>query len=1074
MKTLLKHGGLIAVALAMSCLATPVAVAQPGASSPTVAPPPGPPRSVPTPLPHEAKPDAWPYPEYVAEALMLTNLKTDDTFKAVRLQNPQRTGIDLLVLPVQTQAFGFTPAFRALVGAHLDRELVRRGVRANRQTEVFDGNGPFARRLDASAIEGFARSRPSSPMLGLYVGHDGADTTFLTLERMDAGTSKRAHRKLKLESGPHSAASVIGSVIPGLLAELGLGTSSTTLQPAVEEGVCSDRVWRLEVPDSAPDGLAFACHAIVMGTLLPEYQDRTSILPSAHSPAKLAWLASAYLVAEERATSLGTFQAIEALAWSQLGLDGASAGVPDVLQSPDPVVSRLGGLLLARHRSVKAPMRSEREGVERAIRGSAAGLPPFVGKVFVERGLHSEDFRPTDLCGLELALPGAMPGAKCREAGGAAPTKGRATPGELALYQEWRIAAFQKEVRYVGSTLGQAQRLKQLLASLPDDVARHPFVRQQRFRVEKWDAPDAKFDAYLAFMRASAGAFVQATADAQRYDAATAGYSISEHDWAQNNRVLTDPQVARLIQDEQRLMSVLRYDRFASTTVPASRRVSGQPATFLQALAPAPLREMPPSAPEPAQRRGGVDFDPVLPPSAAQMPVFGRGRPVPKAVTPAQLEARVAQEPTDMEARTALAMAWLKQGRPEAQARGVIDAQPADLRSDQQVSQSHTWAYPAHAFFFATDMDAAKRYYERVRAIGTGSGSDLHARGRLLQIAGDFPGTLAATEGRFRRYGGDFARRDLAGLLFMAGQPEPAWALVTPRLVSADTFQLWVGALVGQRAQKLDLAAVKAWGDRSGLKGTQINHVDTLPMYLHLHAVTDRVPSDDDITLLRDSGTNLFQTRMWVASARLMQMVARNDPTRERFNAARALLLSSPAGQSEFLKPLFTWAAWQATAGSDSELAAVRATELDSGDFDALLAKSMLLALEGKVAPSLEFLRAARYQMSELGLGSPNVDRAVPSPYHYAFAGHLMYVKTGNEAYRAEVLRFARAHQQMFPFWGWAYAAEALMERDEKRRGVAVCRARYLDPGSYFLSLVPPGATGRTANCPKGPWSAGR
>ena len=1076
MKTQSKNRGLVAASLVMSCLVTPPTLAQPAASSPAGVPPPGPAPVTRTLLPHEAKPNVWPYPEYVAEALTLTQLKTDGTFKTVRLQNPIRTRVDMLVLPVQIQAFGFTPAFRALVGAHLDRELGRRGVQANRQTEVHDGNGPFARRLDGAAIEAFAKQRPSSPVLGLYVGHDGADTAFLTLERMEGGETRRAHRTLKLAGEARAAASQMGAVMPGLLAELGLGRTPAATRPAAEEGPCTEHTWRLGVPASAPDGLAFACHALVMGTLLPEYQDRPALLPSAHSPAKLAWLASAYLVAEERGASPGTFQSIAALAWWQLGLDGASSSVPGIPPSSDPVVSRLGKLLLAPYRSAKAPVRSERDVAERYIGEPAAGLPPFVGKVFVERGLHGENFRTTDLCGLEQALPGTMPSATCREARGATRPPGRANPAELALFQEWRLAAFQKEIRYVGSTLGQETRTKQVLLSLPDDVARHPFVRQQRFRSEKWGASSADFDAYLAFMRASGSSFVQATADAQRYDAATAAYSISEHDWSQNNRVLTDPQVARLTHDEQRLMSVLRYDRFASATIPASRRVSGQPATFLQALPPMALRGTPPppSTPEPAQRREGVDFEPVLPPSTMALPVFGRGRPAAQGKTPAQMEARIAEVPTDMDTRTALAMAWLKQGKPEAEARRVIDAQPDDLRSDHQVAQSHTWAYPGHAFFFATDMNAAKRYYQRVRDIGTGSASDLHARGRLLQIDGDFPGTLAATEGRFRRYGGDFARRDLAGLLFMTGQPDPAWALVTPRLVSADTFQLWVGALVGQRVQKLDLAAVKDWSDRAGLQGTQIKYLDTVPMFLHLHAVTDRMPTEEDIALLRDSGTNLFQTRRWVASARLTQMALRNDTSKERFASVRRLLISSSPEQSGFQKPLFTWVAWHATDGADPDLDAVRATSVDSGDFDALLAKSMLLALEGKVAPSLEFLRAARYQMSELGLGSPNVDRAVPSPYHYALAGHLMYVKTGNDAYRVEVLRFARAHQQMFPFWGWAYAAEALMERDEKGRAVAACRAQYLDPASYFLSLVPAGGKGRAAACPARPWSAGR
>jgi hypothetical protein len=279
-----------------------------------------------------------------------------------------------------------------------------------------------------------------------------------------------------------------------------------------------------------------------------------------------------------------------------------------------------------------------------------------------------------------------------------------------------------------------------------------------------------------------------------------------------------------------------------------------------------------------------------------------------------------------------------------------------------------------------------------------------------------------------------------------------------------------VGALVGQRIDKLDLPAVKNWIDQQGLTGAQINFQDSAGTYLHLYGVTDHVPTDSDIALLQGSGPTAFQSNRWLASARLMQMTLQDSYTKEGFESARTLLAQSPPTGNSFMRPLFAWVAWHATAGQELELEPIRRVNLQSDDFDSLLAKSMLLALEGRTDLSLEFLRAARFQMSELGSGSPNVDRPIPSPYQYALAGYLMFRKTGKEEYRVEALRYAVAHQQMFPFWGWSYALQALLEHDEKNRAIAVCRARYMDPSSYFLSQVKPVAGVRPVVCGKTPW----
>jgi len=1034
-------------------------------------------------LPHEKQPDGRPYPDYFTEALKLTRLVSDDRFKTVRLRTRQGTESRYLVLPVQTEAFGFTAAFRALLAAHLDHELDARGIDANRQADVVDAYGPFVRRFDEATVADLAKQHPSSALLAPYVGHDGADKAFMTLVLKEGNQTRIARRDLALPAGSREAAAAMAALLPALLGELRVGLAPAPAKAGAGEFGCRNEAWQLNPPD-AGDAAARACHAVILGTLMPEFDERRSHFPNTNTPAKLAWLATAFVEASAHpAAAAPAAMAVQEMAWSQLQLDETRFNALEAAQSADPVVGRLARLLSAQDRSSTSPARSVREATERHVEEAARDLPAFVQAVFIERGNYGQAFRQVDVCAIELQLPGMMPSAKCRDSwdpsAQAAPA-GPAGPGQVALYQEWRLAAFQKDLRYFGHTLGQRERLAQLLASLPGDVARHPFIRQQRFLLETFDSPlEGGFDAHLARVRDAASSFVQATADLQRYDLALAGHSLSEHAWIQNTNVLNDKTISQLSDDELRLVTVLRFDRFVSTQFPATRRAAGTPAAFLAngSMRMAGMQAMMQAASASASPgRGPAGQLPALPPmspaSAPPRRLFagpGLGEEPPKSE--AQWQAQIAQRPNDMESRVALAMQMLKQGKPASEARRVIDDYPPNMRVDQQVGQSHVWALPAHAFFFASDLDNAKPYYQRVLDIGTGSGSDLHARARMRQIDGDFQGVLATTADRLRRYENDFTRRDLAGLLFMTGQNEPAWQVVTPRLAAASTFQLWVGALVGQRVEHRNLKSVKEWVGRQGLDSAQIRYQDTAPMYLHLYGVVDRAPTDGDVALLRGTGPSTDRNGRWVASAQLVQMALQGTTT--NFESVRNLLAArwDPRG-NHFMRPLFTWVAWHATAGKDPELEAIRQTDLATGDFDSLLAKSMLLALEGQTDASLEFLRAARYQMSELGLASPNVDRPIPSPYEYALAGYLMFGKTGKEAYRTETLRFAQAHQKIFPFWGWSYALEALLERNDKNRAEAICRAKYLDAASYFLSLVKPVAAERRVACRKTPWAA--
>lgn len=1030
-----------------------------------------------TPLPvlaHEQSAQARPYPDYFAQALQLTDLKADERFGSVRLRGAAHRHI---VLPIQTEGFGFVPGFRALIAAELDHELSVRGVDANRQTDVLDAFGPLARRLDASVLVKLGDEHPSAVLLALYIGHDGVNKAFVTLERRQGSRTQAAYRDVALPEKAREAAAAIAAQIPALLDELQLGAPAQTAPGRdAAPGGCRDEAWELAQP-AAGDVAKLACHAVVMGGLLPTFNASEAHFAPNGTPARLAWLATAYVEAAHWPGAPRVAQSVRELAWWQLAIGDAGDGEVAITPSEDPVVGRLLRMLLAHRHGKSSPARSAREATERLVDEAAKGLPPFARAVFVERGNLAQAFRRVDLCAIELRLPGAMPSQTCRHYDETiTSTPGPAYAGQTAIYLEWWLAASHKDIRYSGATLGQIERLASVLNSMPKEWVRHPFIRQQQYMVEKPDAAaGGDFNAYLERLRSQATSFVQSTVDGQRYDFALAGHSLSEHAWVDNLNVLNDNKIAKLTDDEMRLISVLRFDRYGKTLGPANRRTAGAGAAF---LAPGSVR----SALMQAQMFASSN---AVPQSQASAVAAARPASTPErglfrsdfsntgqraSQTEAQLRSELARQPNDMDNRVALAMLLLKLGRPEAKAREVIDGMPPNRRIDQQVQLSHTWAIPAHAYFFASDMTAAKAYYQRVRDIGTGSGSDMHARARLRQIERDLQGMTAATSDRLARYESDFTRRDLAGLMFMTGRKDAAWDVLAPRLASANTFQLWSGALVGQRIDQLDLKSVQTWLASRGIAGAQIKYEDVVPMYLHLYGVVDRVPTDGDIELLKGDSRAAQRNVRWVASAELARMVQQGSYA--KFSAVRSELAKAwDADRSRFMLPMFTWAAWHATGGRDPELDSIRRTELTSDDFDDLLSQSLLLALEGRVDASLDFLRAARYQMSELGLGGANVDRAVPSPFEYARATYLMYVRTANGAYRSEALRFARAHQQMFPFWAWAYALEALLESDDKARTVALCRARYLDPSSYFLGLAQATPGAPKPACTKAPWA---
>jgi hypothetical protein len=174
--------------------------------------------------------------------------------------------------------------------------------------------------------------------------------------------------------------------------------------------------------------------------------------------------------------------------------------------------------------------------------------------------------------------------------------------------------------------------------------------------------------------------------------------------------------------------------------------------------------------------------------------------------------------------------------------------------------------------------------------------------------------------------------------------------------------------------------------------------------------------------------------------------------TPDDLRAVRALL--APQGSSwrtrGAMAALYAWNAWRASGGKDPVLALFRDTVLTK-DLDALLARAVVVGLDGRTDDALKTLRAARY---DLGFTTGERRRDSRSAtYTAAYVAWLLYGQTHDTRYRNEALLLARANQRITPYLAWPHALEALLAPSGPARTTAACRAAFLDRGSLFLSL---------------------
>ncbi|MES2038992.1 MAG: hypothetical protein V4495_14250 [Pseudomonadota bacterium] len=938
------------------------------------------------------------------------------------------TDTQYIVVPVQTQAMGYAPPFRAAVSAQLETALKSNGLNTTRQTDLIDSNGPFVRRFDEDTLQALLKQHKQQKLIMLYVGQDRANS-FVTLVVRGPDASTRAHQTLELSKDPQQALELFSKALPALLKEAGLTKIDTTANAAAPDTNCTDKNWDFSLATPTQNGLQQACHALALGTLLPVYDGTKSQFPTNGnliSPVKQAWLAKAYAQAAQLPFGSSTAQAIRDLALFQLGLSNNSELSPMLISSMDPVVSQVTKLLFASGSQSKSQVKNSAEFVANYAK-SLQKLPALTQSLMVERLNVEDPFKPIDFCAIAGHFPGiTTPNACPAPAVQSQPAQAKTYTGpEVALYQDWRLASYYKEIARYAINLSAPEQALKLFARLPEDVVNHPYLQQVKYVAQASVKFTGSTGDFLSYSQAMVKPFLQATVNLQSYDIWLAAYSLSEHSGIGGSQQINgDKQIQDATVKEAQLLKILKADQFLTPSVPT------------------PQQNMMAAAIQAAPKTG-----------ARKQELFPLSFHLFKTQSDEQLRSKIAADAGDMNARAALAFRHLKEGKPLQEAISIINAYPKSAQINDRLKESHDWATPAHYFFFSGEADAAKQFYQRSLAMGTGSSSEFHAQTRLKLMDRRLGEAMQSSIQALARYNSDFTRRDLASFLFMENQADMGWKVTRPRAATSETFQLWVATYVAQRMEGKNLNQINDWLKTEKYDSVQVDFQNVNDLYLLMHAVTDRVPGDDDIKLLLEPlAPNKYKNKTFAVSARLAKSALEQSGTKEAYEFAIANLTPDDGNKrGQFVLPFFAWVAWQATDGKDANLDTVRNADLHES-FDHVLAKSMIFALEGKSRESLQYLKAARYALSESG--KPEMtERAIPASYQYAVAAYLMFKKTGNDAYRTEALQFLRAYELVFPYYGWVYSMQVALEKDKKKQQALACKAKVLDPGSYFLSL---------------------
>jgi hypothetical protein len=393
---------------------------------------------------------------------------------------------------------------------------------------------------------------------------------------------------------------------------------------------------------------------------------------------------------------------------------------------------------------------------------------------------------------------------------------------------------------------------------------------------------------------------------------------------------------------------------------------------------------------------------------------------------------------------------------------------------------------------------------ERAAANADGSNASMRAAGQLATMSGDYRGGLEAFRQSYQRYQQPDGSREIVSLLFATGQRDAGWAALDDILPRAPQFSPYRAVPVGLRAGNADDAALGAWYDGTVQKlraasGGRQPRTDFAGVALLQVTLVDREVGAYD--QLFENMEEEFLLRGRPAGAPPLPPRAERkfklsthpvlgpvlDPYRKGYEAFRrgdhaaaieawgklvasfdAVAFPPRHGDNDggtFWSGMPYYAISLVKSGRAAEAAKLperltrdgrpsgapkvheSMSQVPMPEFERKMIAGVAAAYAGDHAGAQRLLRGAQGSLADTGA------RVLPPEYAFVDVLEFLAKDTGQRAYLAIALEFARSYRQFEPWASWAHAFEAtqVSGADQVRAAASALR---LDPRSMHLKRL--------------------
>ena len=454
------------------------------------------------------------------------------------------------------------------------------------------------------------------------------------------------------------------------------------------------------------------------------------------------------------------------------------------------------------------------------------------------------------------------------------------------------------------------------------------------------------------------------------------------------------------------------------------------------------------------------------------------------------IEDAIAKNPERFKNYDSLGEIYLRQGQPEKAARLYREYPPFKAVRDHDRLRYGNEAYGVAIRFGSSGRrDLAEHFHKVVLEYPSGSGSYYMSALWLAIRDGDFNTAFSYAYQNARRYPGADSFASYLGLMSTFGDPEQALAAFDNYVGSQQSMIAWIPAHTAQRILGWEDREILDWLNRKHL--SELHRPSLARLNHYVRATTmDRGPTTLDLSFLRReiplmvacgghyAGLDQFLKIPGAAVEKLepgakatckspvngeavegkiqrheleAYLVMRNFAEDGDFDSAYKVLVENfelPYQPSSHNLPLIAWVLME---NNDVETldSIIEYDQRSQTTMQMELARAIRSGYSENKAEALANLNRALGH--HLGTGN----RWAVSPYLIGHTMYLLWIKTGDSAYRERAAEFARSQSFGYLGYGWPFALLALVSEDRAEQADAASKALYLDRRSKWFSLLP-------------------